>query len=72
METLVIQIKDKKKSQFVKELLSSFDFLEVKKEAKQKPLTKREKELKEALADVQLSLSGKKKLKTLDELLNEL
>ena len=74
METLVIQIKDKKKSKFVKELLGSFDFISIEKAKgdRKKAVKKRMAELKEAFNDIKLAEAGKKKLKTLDEVLNEL
>jgi len=73
METLIIRIKKKNKSAFTKELLKSFNFLEVKEERKFNAAERKMiKNLSDAFKDVELSLAGKKKLKTLDEVLNEL
>ncbi len=73
METLVVTIKRKNKAAFTKELLKSFDFLEVKEE---KNFTEREmkiiKNLSAAFTDVNLSIRGKKNLKTLQEVINGL
>lgn len=73
METLIVRIKNKSKTSFTKELLKSFSFLEVKEE---KNFTQKEKKMIKNLAaafqDVELSLSGKKKLKSLEETINEL
>ncbi len=73
METLIVRIKQKNKSSFTKELLNSFNFLEVKEE--KKFITAEKKMIKNfssAFKDVELSISGKKKLKTLEEVLDEL
>ncbi|MEN9522109.1 MAG: hypothetical protein RL065_486 [Bacteroidota bacterium] len=67
---LTIEVKDSK-ADFVKELLSNFKYVKVKaakKTAKEKFL----EELKEAVHEVNLAKQGKIKLKSLDELLNEL
>ena len=73
METLIVRIKRKNKSAFTKELLKSFDFLDVKEE---KNFTAIEKKLiknfSSAFKDIELGVSGKKKLKTLEEVLDEL
>ena len=73
METLIVKIKNKSKTSFTKELLRSFNFLEVKEE---KNFTEKEKRmiknLTGAFQDVELSIAGKKKLKTLEEAINEL
>lgn len=74
MEKLQIEIKNKKKVKFIKELLSSFDYITVEKknDIRKKAVSKRKKELKESFNEVKLHQQGKKKLKTLDEVLNEL
>jgi hypothetical protein len=73
METLIVRIKQKNKSSFTKELLRSFNFLEVKEEKKFTAAEKKMiKNLSLAFKDVELSIAGKKKLKTLEEVLDEL
>ncbi|MBA2562824.1 MAG: hypothetical protein H0V14_07900 [Chitinophagaceae bacterium] len=73
METLIVRIKQKNKSSFTKELLKSFNFLEVKEE---KEFTSAERKMiksfSSAFNDVELSISGKKKLKSLEQVLDEL
>lgn len=73
METLVVTITRKNKTAFTKELLRSFDFLEVKEEKK---FTEKEKKmiknLSAAFKDVELSINKKKKLKSLEDVINEL
>ncbi len=73
MQTLIVTIKKPAKNAFTKELLKSFDFLEVREE---KEFTEAEKKmiknLSSAFKDVELSISKKKKLKTLQEVIDEL
>ena len=74
METFQIEIKNKKKVRFIKELLASFDYVTVenKNNSRKKAVDKKKKEFKKAFNDVKLHQQGKNKLKTLDEVLNEL
>jgi hypothetical protein len=76
METFIVRVKSKSKVKLAEKLLKSFDFLEVSKEKNFKPFTPKEKKIikgfKEAFADIDLNLKGKKKLKTLQELIDEL
>ncbi len=77
METYIVKVKKKEKQAFAEELLHSFDFLDVKKQALKKKvvtkkLTRREKELAHAFKEVQEAMDGKRKLKTLKEVINEL
>ena len=74
METLVVTIKKKNKAAFTKELLKSFDFLEVAEE-KKSAFTKnpiRKKALIKALKEVKLAEEGKLKLKNWDEVVKKL
>jgi hypothetical protein len=74
--TYLVRVKNKEKVAFTEMLLKSFEFLEVKKEkAIRKKATssnKREAELVSAFNDVKASLSGKRKLKSAEQFLNEL
>ncbi len=75
--TYLVKVKNKKKVAFTEALLSSFDFLEVKKEkssTSKKPTTNkaREAELIKAFTDIKQSLEGKKSLKKADDFLKEL
>jgi hypothetical protein len=76
METYIVRVKSKKKIKEAEKLLKSFSFLEVKKEKHFKPFTARERKringLKEAFREVNLHMKGKLKLKTLQELIDEL
>ena len=77
MEKIIVHIKNQKKSAFTKELLRSFDFLEVEeiktKADPEKKLSKsRQKELVNAFKEVKDSLEGRRKLKSFEELLKEL
>ena len=73
MERLVVTIKRKNKAAFTKELLKSFDFLEIKEE---KEFTKTDKKLiknlAEAFKEVKLAEEGKIRLKTGDEVVETL
>ena len=77
MEKIIVHIKNQRKAAFTKELLRSFDFLEVE-EIKsnvdpEKKLSKsRQKELMNAFKEVKDSLDGKRKLKSFEQLLKEL
>ncbi len=73
MAEIIIQVKNKRKVAFVKELLSQIDFIEVVSEKsseakKKKVLT----ELKEAVDFVNSFKKGKTKAKSLKQLLDEL
>jgi hypothetical protein len=73
MKRLIINIKNKNKIPFLKELLKRMEFVEV---VKPKNFTTKEKQilsnLDEAVTQVKLHKKGKVKLKTLQEALNEL
>lgn len=76
METLVITIKRKNKAAFTKELLKSFDFLEVREEKKSAPVkninAKRRKALILAFKEVKLAEEGKLRLQSWDEVVKKL
>ncbi len=75
MEKLVVEITDESKVGFVKELLGSFDYIRIKKSSKKTKdaeVTNRVEELREAFKEVEQHSQGKKKLKSLDQVLNEL
>ncbi len=78
METLVVTIKRKNKAAFTKELLKSFDFLEVRKEKKLASVKKIKKEnylrksLIQAFKEVKLAEEGKLHLKSWDEVIKQL
>jgi len=73
MEILMVTIKRKNKAAFTKELLKSFDFLEVREEKKFTETEKKIiKNLSEAFTDVKESIRGNKKLKTLQTVIDEL
>ena len=76
METLVVTIKRKNKAAFTKELLSSFDFLEVREEKKPAPAKNinatRRKALVQAFKEVKLAEEGKLRLKSWDEVVKKL
>ena len=73
MEEIKIQVKNKKKLPFLKELLAQMDFVEVivekKTTAKKKQILK---ELEESVGYVNTYKKGKSKAKSLKQLLNEL
>lgn len=76
MKQLVLEVPDNK-FHFIMELLKNFRFLKVKtskKETSKKEILKKEilNGLKEAVEQVNLHKQGKIKLKSLDQLLNEL
>ena len=76
METLVVTIKRKNKAAFTKELLKSFDFLEVREEKKSAPVkninAKRRKALILAFKEVKLAEEGKLRLQSWDEAVKKL
>lgn len=77
MEKIIVHIKNQRKAAFTKELLRSFDFLEVEEikstAVPEKKLSKnRQKELVNAFKEVKDSLDGKRKLKSFEQLLKEL
>ncbi|HEV8080670.1 MAG TPA: hypothetical protein VGP43_08160 [Chitinophagaceae bacterium] len=77
METLVVTIKRKNKAAFTKELLKSFDFLEVKEKklASVKKIKKENylrKSLVQAFKEVKLAEEGKLHLKSWDEVIKQL
>ena len=73
MEHLILNIKDKNKLSFLKELLEHMDFVEVvapvKFTAKEKEILK---DLDDAVTQVNLHNKGKIKLKTVQQVLDEL
>ena len=73
MEQLILNIKNKSKIPFLKELLGQLTYVEVvepsKLSAKEKKILQ---ELDEAVEQVNQHKKGKKKLKTIQEVLNEL
>jgi hypothetical protein len=77
MTQVTLDIQDSKLNFFL-ELIKNFDFVKVKDEPTidGKKLTREQIEfvngLREALNDVELHMQGKKKLKTIDQLLDEL
>ena len=74
METLVVTIKKKNKAAYTKELLKSFDFLEVKEEKKtiSSKNTNRRKALLQALGEGKLVEEGKLRLKNWDKVVKKL
>jgi hypothetical protein len=76
METLIVKIKKQDKADFTKELLNSFDFLEVTTETKmQKRLSissKRKAALTKGFTELKLAEEGKLKTKPAVDLLKEL
>lgn len=76
METYIVRVKSKSKAKLTEKLLKSFDFLEVSREKHFKPFTPQEKKIirgfRDAFNDIELNLKGKKKLKTIQELIDEL
>ena len=75
MEQLILHIKNKSKMPFLKELLKHMEFVEII-EPTQNKLTIKEKKilegLEEAVEQVNLHKKGKAKLKTIQQLLDEL
>lgn len=73
MEHLILNIKNKNKLPFLKELLRHMEFVEV---VESKNFTAKEKKilsgLEEAVAQVNLHKKGKVKLKTIQQVLDEL
>ena len=73
MEGIKIQVKNKKKLPFLKELLAQMDFVEV---IAEKQTTSKKKqilnELEESVAYINTYKKGKTKAKSLKQLLNEL
>ena len=73
MEHLILNIRNKNKVPFLKELLKHMEFVEV---VEPKKFTAKEKkilaDMDEAVAQVNLHKKGKVKLKTLQQVLNEL
>ena len=76
METLIVKIKKQNKAAFTKELLRSFDFLEIKeqKEVVSKPALskKRKAALVQGFKEMKMVEQGKLKPKAAAELLKEL
>lgn len=74
MTEILIRIKNRRKVSFIKELLSSFNYVELKELEKEfTPAEKRMiKGLKQSFKEIKLHQQGKIKLKTLQELIDEL
>lgn len=75
MEQLILNITNKSKLTFMKELLGQLSFVEIVQPKKIKATTKEKKavtDLDDAIAQVKLHRQGKIKLKSLEEALNEL
>jgi hypothetical protein len=72
MEQLILNIKKKEKIPFLKELLKHMDFVEVVESSKKEKKKKILNDLEEAVEQVNLHKKGKVKLKTLQQVLNEL
>lgn len=68
---VILDIKDSRSSFFM-ELLKSFDFVKVESTIEEKKKLKQVQELQEAFEDVDAHLSGKKKLQSAKDLLDEL
>ena len=76
METLIVTIKNKNKAAFTKQLLKSFDFLDVKQQGKENTKSALSKKRKSALIqgfkELKLAEQGKLKTKSATGLLKEL
>lgn len=75
MEQLIINVKDKSKMPFLKQLLKHFDFLEVEERtSKKKALKKKEilDGIEEAVEFIKKYNNGEVKAKSIKQLLNEL
>lgn len=72
MEQFVIKLKDKGKRNFFLELINQLDFVEIVNSKKNPQQAQFIRELIEAFEEVKSHQKGKVKLKTLDQLLNEL
>ena len=72
MEQLILNIKKKEKIPFLKELLKHMDFVEVVEPSKKEKKKKILDDLEEAVEQVNLHKKGKAKLKSLQQVLDEL
>jgi len=76
MEQLILNVKDKTKMPFLKQLLKHLDFIEVVEDpAKKERALKKKKildDIEESVQQVKLHLDGKIKLRPIQELLDEL
>lgn len=72
MEVITIQVKNKKKLPFIKELLAQMDFLQVVPESKSAKKKQILADLKESVDFVNTYKKGKTKTKSIKQLLNEL
>ena len=76
MTQLILNIKNENKLPFLKELLKRMEFVEVIDSADKKKLTAKEKKilkgLEDAVVQVNLHKQGKIKLKTVQQVLNDL
>ncbi|HEX6845683.1 MAG TPA: hypothetical protein VF144_01835 [Chitinophagaceae bacterium] len=74
MTEILVRIKNRKKVPFIKELLRSFQYVESKEMEKELSLAekKRLKNLKKSFKEVKLAEEGKLKLKTIQQVLDEL
>ena len=74
MTEILVRIKNRKNFPFIKELLRSFQYVESKEMEKELSLAekKRLKDLKKSFKEVKLAEEGKLKLKTIQQVLDEL
>lgn len=75
MEQLILNVKDKSKMPFLRQLLKHLDFIEIAEDtAKKKALKKKEilDDIEESVQQIKLHLDGKIKLRPIQELLDEL
>jgi len=74
MEQIILNIRNKRKMPFLKELLKHMEFVEIVEPAEKKSVKKKKilSDLDEAVKQVTHHKKGKLKLKTIREVLNEL
>jgi hypothetical protein len=70
--TVILDIKDNRRVPFFMDMLKSLDYINIVREVKEKRKRQLISNLAEAFEDVRLHEQGKKKLKSVKELLNEL
>lgn len=69
---VILDIKNKQRASFILELLKSFDYVDILKVVNDPEKEQTALDLHESFQDVKLHLKGKKKLKSVKSLLNEL
>jgi hypothetical protein len=69
---VLLDIKDRTKAPFLMELLNSLDYIKVVKEVEEQRKNQFISDLMESFEDIRLHEQGKKSLKTLKEVINEL